>query len=376
MRHLLVTNDFPPKVGGIQSYLWELWRRLPPDDTTVLTTSFDGSAAFDAAQTFRIERDQARVFLPTPGLAQRIDALAAEVDAGIVMLDPALPVGRIGPRLERPYGVVVHGAEVTIPGRMPLIRQQLARVLRGATLVVAAGGYPEREAERAAGRALRTAVVPPGVDADRFRPIDAQTCARARARLGVAPDAPLVVSVSRLVPRKGMDTLIRATAEVARRHGDVQLAIGGAGRDHRRLERLIDRSGAPARLVGRIADDDLPTFYGAADVFAMLCRNRWAGLEQEGFGIVFLEAAACGVPQVAGRSGGSHEAVQHGVTGLIVDEPQSVSSVAGALNWILEDPELRASMGTAARTRAVEQFTYDTLATELHKALQAVGDGL
>ena len=178
MRHLLVTNDFPPKMGGIQSYLWELWRRLPPDETTVLTTAFDGAAAFDAAQPFRIERIPGRVMVPTHDLARRVDRLAAEIDAGLVLLDPAIPVGRIGPRLERPFGVVLHGAEVTIPGRIPGARRELARVLRGARLVVAAGGYPADEATRAAGRPLPTAVVPPGVDVERFHPLDQDTRSR------------------------------------------------------------------------------------------------------------------------------------------------------------------------------------------------------
>ena len=132
MRHLLVTNDFPPKDGGIQQYLWELWRRLPAEDVTVLTTPHPEAAAWDATQPFRIERIGRPVMLPTRALARRIDALADEVDAGLVLLDPALPVGHLGPDLARPYGVVVHGAEVTVPGRTPLTRRMLARVLVGA----------------------------------------------------------------------------------------------------------------------------------------------------------------------------------------------------------------------------------------------------
>ena len=159
--HLLVTNDFPPKVGGIQSYLWELWRRLPGDDVTVLTTPHPDAAAWDARQPFRVERTAERVLLPTRALARRIDRLAAEVDARLVLLDPALPVGLVGPRLVRPYGVVLHGAEVAIPGRVPGARAVLGRVLRGAELVVAAGGYPAREGERAAGCPLPTVIVPP-----------------------------------------------------------------------------------------------------------------------------------------------------------------------------------------------------------------------
>src|SRR3954470_3030377 len=130
-RHLLVTNDFPPKVGGIQSYLWELWRRLPHDEVTVLTTPHAGTEAFDAAQPYRVVRTREPVLLPTPSLRRRIDALAAEIGAKLVVLDPALPVGPLGPSLELPYALVLHGAEITVPGRLPASRQLLARTLRG-----------------------------------------------------------------------------------------------------------------------------------------------------------------------------------------------------------------------------------------------------
>jgi phosphatidylinositol alpha-1,6-mannosyltransferase len=373
MRHLLVTNDFPPKVGGIQSYLWELWRRLDPDRTTVLTTPHRGAAAFDAEQPMRVERDRARVLLPTRALVGRIDRLAAEVDADVVLLDPAVPLGALGPRLERPYGVVVHGAEVTVPGRVPGSRHVLARVLRDARLVVAAGGYPAAEAERAAGRSLPTVVVPPGVDTVRFHPLGDDERRSERTRLGLHPDAPLVVGLSRLVPRKGFDVLVEAGSVLATRHPDLQIAIVGAGRDRRRLERLADRHHSPVRFLGRLPEADLPVVHAVADCFAMLCRDRWFGLEQEGFGIVFLEAAACGVPQVAGRSGGSAEAVLDGATGIVVDAPRSVAAVAGSLDRILSDPTLRARLGSASRRRAVAEFDYDVLARRLQNAIDGLG---
>ena len=369
MNHLLVTNDFPPKVGGIQSYLWELWRRLPPERTTVLTTPYEGDRAFDAAQPFRVERTRQRLLLPTPSLRRRIDRLAAEVDAGVVLLDPALPLGALGPSLERPYGVVVHGAEVTVPGRLPGSRQLLGHVLRGATRVVAAGGYPAAEAARAAGRPLPTTVVPPGVDTDRFRPLSTAERDAARQRFGLPADAPLVVSVSRLVPRKGMDVLLRAAARLAGRHPGLVVAIAGSGRDRPRLERLAVAEAAPVRFLGRVPDADLPAVYGCGDVFAMLCRNRWGGLEQEGFGIVFLEAAACGVPQVAGDSGGAAEAVVDGATGSVVGEPGEVNAVVAALDRLLADDGLRTTCGAAARDRAVREFSYDVLAERLDGCL-------
>jgi phosphatidylinositol alpha-1,6-mannosyltransferase len=372
--HLLVTNDFPPKVGGIQSYLWELWRRLPADEFAVLTIDHEGAKAFDAAAPYRIERLKVPMLLPTPKLRRTIERLAPEVGASLVVLDPALPVGLIGPSLELPYAVVLHGAEVTVPGRLPGARTLLARVISRASLIVAAGGYPAAEARRATGGELPpTVVVPPGVDLERFHPLDPAERSAARRRLGLPEDGRLVVAVSRLVPRKGMDVLIEAAARLAPERPDLTVAIGGTGRDAPRLARLVARTGAPVRLLGRVPDEDLPALDGAADVWAMCCRNRWWGLEQEGFGIVFLEAAAAGVPQLAGRSGGAGEAVLHGTTGLVADRPGDVVVVTEALGRLLDDAELRSRLGSAARERAVESFGYEGLAARLHEALVAAG---
>lgn len=372
VRHLLVTNDFPPKVGGIQSYLWELWRRLPPDDVVVHTTPYAGAEEFDAAQAFTVVRSREPWLLPQPVLARRVDALAEAYDAALVVLDPAVPAGLIGPHLDRPYAVVLHGAEVTIPGRLPITRTLLNRVLAGAVGVIAAGGYPAAEGERALGRALPTTVVPPGVDTDRIVPLDPAGKRAARAHLGLPLDGLLVTSASRLVPRKGMDVLIRASIPLRERHPDVHVAIAGGGRDHGRLTRLIDELAAPVTLLGRLPDADMPSLYACGDVFAMLCRTRWGGLEQEGFGIVFVEAAAAGVPQVAGRSGGAHEAVADGVTGSVVDDPTDVDAVADALAELLDDDAQRAAMAVASRRRAEDEFSYDVLAERLRTAIDAM----
>ncbi len=371
-RHLLVTNDFPPKIGGIQNYLWELWRRLPPDDVVVHTTPYKGAAAFDAEQQYPVVRSREPWLFPNPILARRVDDIADRFNADLVLIDPAVPAGLIGPHLRHRYGVILHGAEVTIPGRIPVSRQLLSRVLDKSVGVIAAGGYPAAEAERAIGRSLPTTVIPPGVDVDRFVPLDDSQRAAARVRLGLPVDGPLVVSVSRLVPRKGMDTLIRASIEVRRHHPDLTVAIAGKGRDTKRLTALIEKLDAPVRLLGRVDDDDMPALYGCGDVFTMLCRSRWGGLEQEGFGIVFLEAAAAGVAQVAGRSGGAHEAVAHDESGLIIDDPEDVAGAAKAISDLLSDPSRRAQMATAARQRAVKEFSYDVLTARLAAAIDAM----
>jgi phosphatidylinositol alpha-1,6-mannosyltransferase len=370
MRHLLVTNDFPPKVGGIQSYLWELWRRLPPAETFVYTTPYAGAELFDAAQPFGIRRSREPVLLPNPVLLQRINRLVEAWQIDLVIVDPAFPLGMVAPHLDRPYGVVLHGAEVTIPGRLPASRATLARVLRGADVVISAGTYPAGEAERCAGRPLPIVVIPPGVDTGRFQPLDDARRLEVRKRFGLDDDDVVVASVSRLVPRKGMDTLISAAARLRWRHPSLRVLIGGRGRDENRLRRRIIELGAPVELVGFLADEELPDFYGCADLFTMLCRTRWLGLEQEGFGIVFTEAAACGIPAVAGRSGGAHEAVQDGVSGLVVDRPASTEDVIAALDRLLADPGLRRTMGAAARRRAEQDFDYQLLADRLSMALQ------
>ncbi len=359
MTSLLVTNDFPPKVGGIQSYLHELWRRLPPEETTVLCTPYSGDRTFDAGEKLRIERTSEPVLLPTRRLADRINGLAREVGADVVFVDPALPLGALGRRITAaPWVVVAHGAEITVPGRMPGTRALLRSVLRGAAGIVAAGHYPRREAWRAAGRPVPTLVVPPGVDVARFSPpADDLERQAERERLGLHPTRATVVGLSRLVPRKGFDVLIDAVAQL---EVDVQLVIAGSGRDHERLVGRARRLGLADRVVflGRVPDDELARVYRAADVFAMLCRDRWRGLEAEGFGIVYLEAAASGVPAIAGRSGGSHEAVREGVTGHVVD-PVDIAAVHHVLERLLVDPDRRAELGAAARAWAVADCAHE-----------------
>jgi phosphatidyl-myo-inositol dimannoside synthase len=377
-RHLLVTNDFPPKVGGIQSYLWELWKRLDPESFVVLTaSSHPDAAAFDAEQTgrgIRIERvPESILFFPTPAALAQVRRCVYQHDIDLVLLDPALPLGLLGPRIGVPYGVILHGAEVTVPGRVPGARTALAHVLRGASVIISAGSYPAAEGRRAAGDIAAPVVeIPPGVDASAITTLSDPQRRAARDRLGLPTAGPLVVSLSRLVPRKGMDVLIAAADRLAPSYPDLVVAIGGAGREQARLQRQAAASQVSVTVLGRVSDEDRAALLGAADIFVMACRNRWLGLEQEGFGIVFLEAAAAGVPQVAGDSGGAAEAVVHGVTGLVVDQPGDPGNVAEALRTLLADPDLRQRMGVAARARAQGSFDYGLLASRLASTLEKV----
>lgn len=374
-RHLLVTNDFPPKTGGIQVYLYELWRRLEPGRAVVLTASSHADApAFDAADHgVVVERVRSStLYLPTRRVLRAIEAAIERHQPDLVLLDPVWPLGLLGPRLSRPYGVVLHGAEVTIPARLPLIKSSLRHVLERASVVVCAGSYPAAEVKRAVGpRLAPVLLVPPGVDTSRFVPLDSDERRAARRELNCDDEDFLIVSYSRLVPRKGMDTLIRAAAALAPLAPRVRVVIAGAGRDRARLVRLATRLAAPVSFLGRTSDETHPRFIAAGDLMVLDCRSRWWGLEQEGFGIVFLEAAACAVAQVAGRSGGSGDAVEHGVTGLVVNSPRSVAGLAAAIENVMNDDVRRREFGRRGREMVESRFAWDILATQLSHGLAA-----
>ena len=216
--HLLVTNDFPPKVGGIQSYLWELWRRLDPASFTVLTSPYAGAAAWDAEQPFRVVRTREPVLLPHPWMVRRVNSLAAEIDAAFVVIDPAVPLGIIGPRLDRPYGVVLHGAEVAIPGRLPLARSSLAHVLRREMRVVGRGH--EKQAAPVAGHAVPDGALPIGVAVVRR-----QSAASAGEVAAINPSPGGIISHS------GAAIVGTVAVTAAPGFGDMAPALQGRGAD-------------------------------------------------------------------------------------------------------------------------------------------------
>ncbi len=399
MKHLLATNDFPPKIGGIQNYLWELWKRLPSESFAVLTRPHkpdqNAEQKFDKGEPYDIHRSNQSLLLPTSKQATEIKTLAEKVKTEMLIFDPALPLGHLAPKMNYKYGLVFHGAEINIPAKLPFLKSRLKKTIANAELIITASQWAADEAKRLFSNRSRhnflsinnfppCHYIPPGVDTDRFVPLPKDKKQKIRTSYGVEPETFLVVCVSRLVPRKGIDVLIKAVAEVASfknaqneqigkseatSHPPIKLLIAGTGRDEKRLQKLIRKTNAPAQLLGRVGDAELPEIYGIGDVFSMPCRTRWMGMEQEGFGIVFMEAASCGVPSIAGKSGGATEAVVENETGIILDDPSDVGSLAQTLLLLIGNRKKLEEMGEKARKRAVAQFNYDLLAAKLAKIL-------
>ncbi|OHU96996.1 glycosyltransferase family 4 protein [Mycobacterium talmoniae] len=369
-RVLLVTNDFPPRRGGIQSYLEELVRRVVASgahDVTVYAPAWKGAGAYDARAGYRVVRHPGTLMLPGPGVDARMRRLIADHGADTVWFGAAAPLALLAPRARRAGATRVlastHGHEVGW-SMLPGARSALRRIGDHTDVVTFVSRYTRARFAAAFGPAAGLEHLPSGVDTDRFAPDPAGRAElRARYRLGARPT---VVCVSRLVPRKGQDMLIRALPAIRRRVDGAALVIVGGGPYLAALRRLAQRVGVAEHVTftGGAPTAELPAHYGMADVFAMPCRTRGAGLDVEGLGIVFLEASATGVPVVAGDSGGAPETVRDNETGLVVDG-RSVQQVADAVGGLLADPDRAAAMGAAGRDWVLANWRWDTLAARL-----------
>ncbi len=350
-RTLLVTNDFPPRTGGIQSYVQALAQRLPASDLVVYAPDWPGAAEFDARQSFPVVRHPGSLMLPVPTVARRARRLIAEHRLEAVWFGAAAPLAMLTPTLRR-VGITravasTHGHEVGW-SMLPVARQALRAIGRQVDVVTFVSRYARGRIAASLGPLAALEYLPPGVDTDLFRP-DAGARSNLRSSLGLR-DRPVVVCISRLVARKGQDMMIRALPEILRAVPDTVLLIVGDGPDRAALERRVTDAQLSGHVVftGAVPWAELPAHYAVADVFAMPCRTRGRGLDVEGLGIVFLEASAAGLPVVAGSSGGAPETVQQDRTGLVVDG-RDVSAIAAAVSRLLLDRALRQRWGTAGR---------------------------
>ncbi|MEU1366199.1 glycosyltransferase family 4 protein [Streptomyces sp. NPDC005803] len=375
---LIVTNDFPPRPGGIQAFLHNMALRLDPEQVVVYASTWKrgaegaaATAAFDAEQPFTVVRDRTTMLLPTPRVTRRAAQLLRAHGCSSVWFGAAAPLGLMAPALRRAGArrlvATTHGHEAGW-AQLPASRQLMRRIGEGTDTITYLGEYTRSRiaaalTPAAAGRMVQ---LPPGVDEKTFHPDSGGD--RVRARLGLT-DRPVVVCVSRLVPRKGQDTLILAMPAILAEVPDAVLLIVGGGPYAGELRKLAAETGVrdSVRFTGPVPWDELPAHYGAGDVFAMPCRTRRGGLDVEGLGIVYLEASATGLPVVAGDSGGAPDAVLDGDTGWVV-RGGSAEESAERIAALLGDAELRQRMGERGRAWVEEKWRWDLLAERL-KAL-------
>ncbi|WP_042165851.1 glycosyltransferase family 4 protein [Streptomyces sp. NBRC 110035] len=377
---LIVTNDFPPRPGGIQAFLHNMALRLDPAQVVVYASTWKRSregvratADFDAEQPFAVVRARTPLLLPTPQATRQAAGLLREHGCTSVWFGAAAPLGLMAPALRRAGAerivATTHGHEAGW-AQLPAARQLLRRIGQSTDTITYLGEYTRA---RIAGAltpeaAARMAQLPPGVDEKTFHPGSGGD--EVRARLGLT-DRPVVVCVSRLVPRKGQDTLIRAMPAILAAEPDAVLLIVGGGPYGKDLRRLAHDTGVAGsvRFTGAVPWSELPAHYGAGDVFAMPCRTRRGGLDVEGLGIVYLEASATGLPVVAGDSGGAPDAVLDGETGWVVRGDTPAES-ADRVIALLADPGLRHRMGERGRAWVEEKWRWDLLAETLRTLLR------
>lgn len=370
-RTLIVTNDFPPRTGGIESFVLAMAQRLP-DDVIVHTARQRGDAEHDRSLPFEVVRDPSPLMVPTPSISRRSAQLARALDCDRVWFGAAAPLGLMAPRL-REAGVeravaTTHGHEIwwsSVPGA----RRALRAIGERNDVLTYLGEYCRSRIARPLTPAARSRMVQltPGVDDSVFRPGSGGDDIRRRHGL---VDRPVVVCVSRMVARKGQDVLVRALPLIQRQVPGAALLLVGDGPHRGAVEKLVRQHDVERDVVlaGRVPWHQTPGYYDAGDVFAMPTRTRLFGLEPEALGICYLEAAATGLPVVAGDSGGAPDAVLDGENGFVVDG-RDVEQVAQRCTELLLDRELAVRFGSRGRAWVAERWRWDDLALRLHRIL-------
>ena len=381
-RSLFVTNDFPPRVGGAQTYYWNMIQTLDPGEVVIVAPAHPDAAAFDATHPYTVVRTAQRAVLPLPSVERLCERLIREHDLELLQLGHPLPAGLLGPWLRRtahvPYVIFLGGAEITVPGAAPGVARLLSWVLAESALLFTVSRYTAAQAVRLSGGLARAEVLRPALETERYPLTSAADAAAARAALGL-DGAPLVVCVGRLVPRKGQDMLIEALS------GSGAATARPATYGSRWSAAAAWPTGYAARppppasptasiCPAKCSADELRLWLQAADIFAGPSRTRFRGLEVEGFGIVFAEAALTGLPVIAGRSGGAPEAVIDGDTGIVVDAHTAAQLIVALERLLSMSPEERRAMGVRGRRLALSRHTADVAAARYHELLRGAVD--
>ncbi|MGH3275796.1 MAG: glycosyltransferase family 4 protein [Streptosporangiaceae bacterium] len=373
-RVLIVTNDFPPRRGGIQSFVHALAAGLPRDTVCVYAPKWDGAAQFDARQPFPVVRHPTSLMLPVPTVARRAAAILTAYDCDTVLFGAAAPLGLLAPSLRRAGArrivTLTHGHEAGWAA-LPVARALLRRIGDEVDVVTYLGEYfrvrlAAALSPQAAARMVRLA---PGVDTQAFRP--GAGGATIRQRLGIGTGQPVVICVSRMVPRKGQDTLLRAWPRVrAAVAGDPVLLLVGDGPYQAELGRIAGRLRLDGSVIfaGPVPTTELPAYYDAGDVFAMPCRTRHGGLDVEGLGIVYLEASATGLPVVGGDSGGAPDAILAGETGYVVPGA-GTEALAARLIELLGDRAGAMAMGEKGQAWIDGEWRWELVTGRLRQIL-------
>jgi len=374
-RSLFITNDFPPRVGGFQSYYYGLIQTLSPDDVVIMAPAYAGAEQFDAGIPYRVHRVETPVVWPTPRHLEMALGLIDDFRPELVQMGHPLPAGLLAPVLKKrtglPYLVFLGGAELTVPAVMPGAAAATRYVIERAALLVSVSDFTTNAARRHTGGRVSCATLRPYIDVDRFTIACPGEKAEAKNALGVS--GPLVVCVGRLVPRKGQDRLVDAVGLLRHEFPGLELGIVGDGRLRDRLWRKAVRLGISRRvhLAGEVKDEALRTWLRAADIFASPCRVRWGGLEVEGFGLVFAEAALMGLPVLAGRSGGAIEAVKTGETGLAVCGSRVEEVAEGLRRLLLLSEDERQTLGEVGRGLALSRHTREVVGARYRELLRS-----
>jgi phosphatidylinositol alpha-1,6-mannosyltransferase len=374
---LCITNDFGPRAGGIETFVVGLIQRMPKNSVIVYTASQAGSEAFDAMwlRDYGVEviRDSSKVLLPSFRVGRNVRKLVRNRNIKSVFFGAAAPLALLAPGL-RATGVkrivaLTHGHEVWWSRLWPFTIA-IARIGRAVDALTYLGEFTRGEISKAldSDSAAKLVRIAPGIDTEHFTPRSDAKGLRESLGLG---NKKVIVSVGRLVHRKGQDVLIEAMPEIIKSIDDVHLLLIGEGPYKKELEKRIKNLGLANRVtfVGRVQYADLPRYICVGDVFAMPSRSRLAGLEVEGLGIVYLEASACGLPVIGGVSGGAPDAVLQGETGFSVDGT-SAHEVARAVVKVLADKELAQRLGTRGRQWVIEQWQWQIWSERFNQLLK------
>lgn len=371
---LVITNDFPPRDGGIQTFIYELVKRFEPGSVTVLSSTYEGASEFDAKLDFRVVRANTHTLLPTRETRNLARQLVFETGATRVVFGAAAPLGLLAKPL-RKMGVtrivgITHGHEAGW-AITPITRQVLRAIGDNVDQLTYLGDYTKSKIGGVLSETARTHMrqLAPAVDPEVFHPRNQQAAAQLRSQFGLL-DKKVIVCVSRLMERKGQDVLIKSMPTILERIPDAHLVIVGDGTYASRLHSIVEKYSMSNHITfaGKVPYADLPAWYAIGDVFAMPCRTRNGGWDVEGLGIVFLEASATGLPVIAGDSGGAPDAVLHGQTGMVVDGTD-IPSVAANIIDVLADPEKSELMGRAGREWVLQHWTWDRAVTRLQMLL-------